>query len=78
MMSVTGLKDVFVCGEGKGVTRDEIKIGIKMIKQHLTCLDGKVEFYSERAGGDKESFIEAYPGIMSAGMHQHHCISTCL
>lgn len=60
------------------MTRDEIKISIEMIKQHLTCLDGKVEFYSERAGRDKECSAEACPGVMSAGMHQHHCISTCL
>lgn len=35
MISVTGLKEVFVCGDGKGVTRDEIEnVGIEMIRQH--------------------------------------------
>lgn len=49
MISVTSLKDVFVCGDGVGA-RDEIEnIGIEMIRQHLTCSDGKVGLYSEYA-----------------------------
>lgn len=66
MISVTSLKDVFVCGDGVGA-RDEIEnIGIEMIRQHLTCSDGKVGLYSEYASGDKESSAEACPGMMSA------------
>lgn len=53
MISVTGLKDMFVRGDGRGAARDETeKIGIKLIKQHLTCFDGKLSVYSECADED--------------------------
>ena len=37
----------------EGEARDETeKIGIKLIKQHLTCFDGKLSVYSECADED--------------------------
>lgn len=70
-MIVIGLKDVFVCGHRRGVTRDEREnIGLNLIKEHWTWKgpDGKAGLCSECAGGDQESSAEACPGMMSAGI----------
>lgn len=52
--SVSGLKDVFACGERRMTGVDMEKMGIDLTEQHELRLDEKAELDSECAGEAKE------------------------